>query len=207
MILHSNKLNRSFSRRLHAMTLVEMMIALSIFSLGFAALIYVNLFGLKQDELAQSKLGASDDSRRGFGELARDIRSAKRYDIGNGSATTFDCIPNGTDQIGNALRLCHSTDTNRYIRYYFDTAAGELCRVRSDNPRPVIVARYLTNSMVFQAEEYNGQVQSDLSHKGVIHVMFDFYQYQYPLTRVGPKYYYDRYKLEFRLTPHAPDGQ
>ena len=35
----------------------------------------------------------------------------------------------------------------------------------------------------------------------------EFCQYQYPLTKVGPGYFYDSYKSEFKLSSHVPDGQ
>jgi hypothetical protein len=60
--------------------------------------------------------------------------------------------------------------------------------------------------MYFRAEDYLGKVKTDLSYKYVIRVVMEFCQYQYPLTRVGPGYYYDYYKMEFKITPHCPDG-
>ena len=188
------------------LTLVEMMITMSIFSLVILAMVYVNMFGLRQDQLVQSKLGASDQSRKGFDQLALDVRSAKIWQVGNGSDSDFDPIPNGTAQQGDALQLSLTTDTNIYIRYYFDTNALQLYRMHSGISGSTIIAKHLTNTMYFRAENYRGDVQTDLSHKGVIHVMLQFCQYQYPLTKVGPGYYYDFYKMEFRFTPHVPDG-
>ena len=60
--------------------------------------------------------------------------------------------------------------------------------------------------MYFQAQNYQGSNQTTLTHKGVIDVVMQFCQFQYPLTKVGPGYYYDYYKTELRVTPHAPDG-
>ena len=60
--------------------------------------------------------------------------------------------------------------------------------------------------MYFQAQNYRAATRPTLTHKGVIDVVMQFCQYQYPLTKVGPGYYYDYYKLELHMTPHAPDG-
>lgn len=194
-------------RRKQALTLVEMMVAMSIFSLVVIGLISAHLFGLRQDKLVQSKLGASDQSRRGFDLLARDVRSAKIWDVGNGNSSSFSPIPNGTAQQGNALKICLNTDTNIYIVYYFDTTQRELRRRHTGVAGTKLIAQSLTNAMYFRAETYQGvqAQQYDLSHKGVVHVWMEFAQYQYPLTKVGPGYYYDYYKMEFRLASHVPD--
>ena len=40
----------------------------------------------------------------------------------------------------------------------------------------------------------------------MIHTSLQFAEFQYPLTKVGTNYFYDYYKMEFRFTPHVPDG-
>lgn len=200
-----------FGPRIHraagcrAFTLIEMATTAGLFTLVVIALIYTQIFALRQDQLTESKLGASDSSRRGFSQMGLDIRSAKIWTIGDGSDSAFAGIPNGTEQRGTAIQLSLTTDTNHYIRYFFNTNAGTLFRVHSGS-RPTLVCKDLTNSMFFQAEDYHGDMQTDLSHKGVIHVMLEFAQYQYPQTKVGAGYLYDYYKMEFRYTPHVPDG-
>lgn len=192
--------------RRRAFTIIELMVAMTIFSLTVVALISAHLFGLRQDQLVNSKLGASDESRKSFNQLTADIRSAKIWRVGTGSDTSFTPTPNGDLQQGNALHLNLTTDTNKFIRYYFDSASGTLRRVQNGVSGHTVAAHYLTNSMFFQAEDYLGNVKTDLSYKYVVRVVMEFYQYQYPLTKVGPGYYYDRYKMEFKITPHCPDG-
>ena len=131
----------------------------------------------------------------------------KIWNIGNGSAGSFTAITNGDPQIGNALEIYTTTNTSAYVRYYFDTNRGELYRYHSRDGTTKKIAEYLTNTMYFRAEDYRGNVQTTLSHKGVINVALQFYQYQYPLTQVGSSYYYDYYAMQFRITPHVPDGQ
>jgi prepilin-type N-terminal cleavage/methylation domain-containing protein len=195
------------TKRQQALTLVEMMTTMAIFGLVMAGLISAHIFGLQENELVLSKLGAGESSRRGFDLLARDVRAAKIWQIGNIAGTTnFVPIANGTAQQGTALQLCLSTATNQYIRYYFDTNKFKLFRIHSNVSGSNTIAQYLTNNMFFRAETYSGATQTDLSHKGVIHVMLQFSQYQYPMVLVGGGCYYDFYKIEFRLTPHVPDG-
>lgn len=195
--------NIAGSKRAH--TLVEMMVTMGVFSFVVIAFVYVNLFGIKQDELAESKLGASDSARRGFNKLALDVRSAKIYQIGNFNGTTFTNIADGNAQIGNAMLLNLTTNLNSCILYYFKTNECQLWRTSNVTPSTMVV-QYLTNSMYFSCEDYAGNVRNTRTHKGVINVMLQFAQYQYPLTKVGSNYLYDYYKMQFKLTPHVPDG-
>ena len=195
-----------------AFTLVELMISMSIFSIATLGLISLHMFGQRYDQLVLSKLGASDQSRRAFDRLTEDIRAAKIWSIGNGDFATFTPIDNGTAQQGNAVRLQLTTTASHYIVYYFDTAERTLYRQHSGSPLPArtLIASGLTNvsanSMSFRAEDYRGDTQTDLTHKGVVNVLLEFAEYQYPLTRVGPGLQYDYYRMQFKVTPHVPDG-
>jgi prepilin-type N-terminal cleavage/methylation domain-containing protein len=195
-----------------AFTLVELMLTMAIFSMATLGLITLHLFGQRQDQLVQSKLGASDQSRRAFDRLTEDIRAAKIWRIGNGEFSTFTAIPNRTAQQGNAVRLQLTTAPSNYIVYYFDTTERQLYRQHSGSPLPerTLIASGLTNvtanSMMFRAENYRGDTQTDLTHKGVVGVLLEFAEYQYPMTQVGPGLKYDYYKMEFKVTPHVPDG-
>src|SRR5262245_27613680 len=95
---------RRCKRRQGASTLAEMMVTMFIFMMAMMALIYTHIFGLKQDELVESKLGASDHARKGFGVMAREIRSAATHAVGNYSSGVFTEIGPGNMQVGNALR-------------------------------------------------------------------------------------------------------
>jgi prepilin-type N-terminal cleavage/methylation domain-containing protein len=209
------------SLRRQAFTLVEIMVAMSIFSLVSIGMLYTHLFCLRQDSLINSKLGASDQSRRGFDLLTRDIRSAKVWEIGNvnSSGGGFTGVDLGTSQKGNAVWLSYTAtnDHNVGMIYYFNTSSmatdgGKLYRYNLNTGVQTLIAQDLTNtmrftnSMCFQAQNYRGEPQTDRTHKGVVNVLLEFAQYQYPLTKVGPGYFYDYYKMEFKLTSHCPDG-
>lgn len=193
-------------RRTRAFTMVELMVSMSIFSLTTLGVVYAHMYGLRQDRLVASKLGASEQSRRGFDILVRDIRGAKIWAVGNGTPTSFSPISNGVAQKGTAIQLNLTTDTNKYIIYYFNTDTRKLYRRTSSQQANTVIAQYLTNAMYFQAEQPNGGIQTNLSHKGVINCSMEFAQYQYPLTKVGQGYLYDYYRMNFKVTPHVPDG-
>ena len=201
-----------------AFTLAEMMVAMFIFVFMVLGVIYVWIFGMRYDELSCSKLGASDMSRMGFDLLTRDIRAAKWWKVGNGISTNFTVCGNATNQVGNALKLCASGDTNStaYVIYYFDTNACQLCRLSNGLPAIQIIANSLTNSgilgngptntsMTFHAEQYNGTLAQDWQYKYAIVTTMEFCQYQFPLTKVGPGYYYNYYRVQLKAASHSPN--
>ena len=190
---------------LRGLTLSEMMISMSVFGIAVMGLVYTQMFGMFQDQLVNSKSGACEMARLSFNDLVTDIRAAKLWQVGNGSASSFTPIPLGTAQQGNAIMLSMTIDTNQYIVYYFDTNACKLLR-RHSGVAPITIAQFLTNSMYFVAETFQGATQYDLSHKGVVHVAMQFCQYQYPLTKIGPGYFYNSYTMNLWATPHVPDG-
>jgi Tfp pilus assembly protein PilW len=198
-------------RRAQAFTLAEMMIAVFIFVFMVLGVIYVWMFGMRYDQLALSKLGASDKSRMSFDLLTGDIRAAKWWKVGTGNDTSFTACGNATNQIGNAIKLSSSADTNStaFIIYYFDTNACQLCRLSNGLPTIKIIAQSLTNSgtlgngttntsMTFHAEKYDGTLAQDWQYKYAIVTTMEFCQYQYPLTKVGPGYYYNYYRIQLK---------
>ena len=205
---NSSELGAPVQRRLRSgLTLVEMMVTMSIFFMLMAALITVQFFGMRQDQLIESKLGASDQSRKAFDVMTLEIRKAKVFRVGNGTLSTFTPKANGTAQQGTAIQLSFTTDTNSYVRYYFETNNARLCRLQSGVAGFKVIAQDLTNQMDFRALDYTGtNLVYDITYKYVIAVALHFRQYQYPLTQVGPGALYDYYKLEFKVTPHCPDG-
>ena len=190
------------------MSLAETMIATMVFSLAICGLIYAQIFAMRMDGLTNSKLGASDEARRGFMQMTDEIRAARMWIMGNGSSSSFTRINNGTLQRGTALQIYPTTEPTVYTRYYFDTANKRLCRSTNGSTSYEIIADHLTGTnLYFQAENYAGEVKSDLSYKYVIAVKMEFAQFQYPMTKVGGGNYYDYYKMEFRVTPHCPNGE
>jgi len=193
-----------------AFTVTEMLVSVFIFVFMVVAILYAMLAGLRYDELVCSKLGASEKSRMSFDLLTGEIRSAKVWRIGNGSSSNFTAIPNATLQKGNALQLwSNSADTNAYVRYFFDTNLCQLCRKTNGATTYQVLARNLTNvtgaSMSFHGEDYKGADVSDWQYKYVIATTMEFCEYQYPMTRVGPGYYYNYYMIQFKTSSHCPN--
>jgi hypothetical protein len=199
-------------KHLRAMALVEIMVAMSVFTLVIVALVYTYIFCMRYDELVCSKLGASDRARIGFDMLTTDIRASKRWTIGSGSLTTFTPCGNATNQLGNAIQLNYTVDTNSWVRYFFNTNNAtnwSLCRLTNGMATNYVVADSLTNmsglGMSFRAEDYRGSNASDLTFKYVIVTTLEFAQYQYPLTKVGSNYFYNYYRIQFKTASHNYD--
>jgi prepilin-type N-terminal cleavage/methylation domain-containing protein len=201
-----------------AFTLLEMMFSMTIFSMVTLALISAQMMGLRENQLIESKCGASDSSRRVLSKLPEDIRSAKMWQIGSLSGQTFAGITNNSAQNGGALQLFQTTNNSAYIMYYFDTTDvannnAKLMRYTSANTNPVCLTsnlvNWLTDGFSFVAEDFTGAVTTNQgtskAYKNVIHVKLQFAQFLYPLTPVGTNGLYDYYKMEFRATPHLPE--
>lgn len=204
---------RSFTgrsaRRQQALTLVEMMITTSIFGMVVAGFIALQLFGMRQSQLVESKLGASDQSRKLLEKMGWELRAAKEWDIGNVGGIVFTEVANGQPLRGNGIRIYPlSNNTNTYVQYYFNTNTRTLLRRQSGMITAKVIATELTNNMSFQAEDYRGVVLTNSTDSRIwrncIRVIMEFAQYQYPLTQVGPDCLYDYYKIEYKIAPHCP---
>lgn len=205
----------SGKKLLVAATLIEVMFSSAILIIVIMALLSAHLMGMRLSQLVESKAGASDSSRKTLSQLPMDIRSAKRWCIGNLSGTTFTALNDGSAQQGAALQLFPTTNfSTPYILYYFDlsdtnNSNGRLMRTVNTNWNPVVLASNLITSLYFTAEDYTGQTATNegtsTAYKCVIHTTLDFKQFQYPLTQVGSNQIYDFYRLDFKATPHLPE--
>lgn len=211
-------------RRVQAFTLAEMLVSVSIFVFMALGIIYAMMAGMRYDQLVCSKLGASDKSRMSFDLLTGEIRSAKSWSIGNianNNKASFTPCGNATAQQGNALSLTNASGV--WVRYWFDTNNYQLCRGPGGAATNQIIAQSLTNSgnalmpmsMTFHAEQRTndnlvtsisaGDIQQDLQYKYVIVTTMEFCQFQYPLTKVGPGYYYNYYCIRIKAASHCPN--
>lgn len=190
-----------FHRRCKAgFTLAEMMSALAIFSLVIAAVIYSHLLGLRMFNITATKLGASQGARAALNQIRNDIRSAKALYVGNGNSTGFTNIPAGTPREGNALQIYPTTSTNIYVRYYLDLTDQKFKRCSSLSPLVEVMAPYVTNQIVFRAEDYAGNKLNTDQNNRVIQMNLEFYQWEFPVAQAGAGAFYDYYRLQTRMT-------
>ncbi|HPU57290.1 MAG TPA: type II secretion system protein [Verrucomicrobiota bacterium] len=187
-------------RRRRAFTLPEIIIVLAIFSMLSIALVSSQLFGLRLHKVTQTKLSATADGRKALNRVREDIREGKIVLVGNGGASAFRPVTNGAPQIGNALQIHPTTNLNVFTRYYLDFDEGNLMSVTSDDPEPQVIARYITNQFVFQAEDFQGNVLTNDENNRVVRMILEFYQWEYPVADIGPGGMYDYYRLQTRVT-------
>lgn len=191
--------NNSGARHLMALTLVELLITMSLTTLVIGGVVYSHMMGTRLMQFAAAKLGTSDSSRKAFGKLQDEIRAATTIQIGDGTATNFTAVSNGTLMKGRAIQIFPTTN-NWWIRYYYSTNSSELRRVTSSNATPQLIASYVTNAVLFSKEDYLGNTLSADTGNCAVNVHLQFYQLAYPMTKVGTNNYYEYFQFQTRIT-------
>jgi len=188
---------RTISR---AFTLPEIMIVIAIFSLLLLVLVSSNIFGLRMYRIAETKLSATADGRKALNEIREKIRQSKIVVIGNGNSSGFTNIGDDLLQIGNALQVYPTTNLNIFTRYYLDSGDNNLKRIASGSTEPSIVSRFVTNRLIFQAEDFRGNILTNDNNNRVVRMTLEFSQWEYPVATVGKGGLYDYYRLQTRVT-------
>jgi prepilin-type N-terminal cleavage/methylation domain-containing protein len=182
-----------------AFTLTEMMVAMAIFSLVVVSIVYSHLYGLKMFNITSTKLIASHGARAVLNHVRDEIRSGKVLYVGNGNSTTFNLVATNTPRQGNALQICPTSNTNIFVRYFRDPADQKLKRAVSGSSTVEVVASYITNQIVFSAEDFQGNPLTNEINTRVIKMSLDFCQWELPSTQVSGGYF-DYYRLQTRMT-------
>ena len=188
-----------------AFTLAEIMTAMGLFSLVVIGVVYSQLFGMRMFNMTSTRVSASDSARKVLNRVRDEVRSGKMLYVGNGSSTGFTNIAlNGLRQ-GNALQIYPTTDTNVFIRYYLDPASQSLTRTASGTGQVQVLAPYLTNQIMFIAEDFAGHTLTNDQNNRVVKMVLDFYQWEFPVAQVGVGAFYDSYHLQTRITRRTID--
>lgn len=160
--------NRSFS----GFTLTNLMVSLTIFGMVLSSMIAAHLFGLRMMELSRLQLEASDTFTGSFSPLFTDVRSAKRLRLGNGDRQSFQEAQAMAVQQGNALQVYPTRDTNLFVRYFLDSQDHALKRL-DPNGSLTVIARSLTNDVLFTAENYAGAKLTNMNSFAAISITLD----------------------------------
>jgi prepilin-type N-terminal cleavage/methylation domain-containing protein len=204
-------------------TLPEILIAMTIFTALIGAVVALQLFGVRIYYLAATKLTATRDGRKTINFIREQVREAKAIYIGtyssSGSSGTFSSIGYGTNQIGSGLLLFPTTNTTYGAIFFQDQNGSNLCSVLMTNATTssdgltftgsingrATNALFVTNSMPFQAEDYQGNILADNSNERIIHVTMQFCLLEYPVAGIGTNQMYDYYELHTRATRRTVD--
>lgn len=200
---------RSFGaaqRTQQAFTLIEIMVAMAIFTLVMIGTIYSHLFGLKMRQITSSKLGASDEARTAISKLTEEIRAASWIEVGNvgtdGSVlTNFMEIEPGEFQQGNAIKIMPIlNNSNVFSIYYWETNWFKKITNGASANASFVIAHSISNQMIFTSEDYLGHTNLTQSGSRLISMTLSFYQLQYPTVEIGPGQFYDFYQLRTKIT-------
>lgn len=178
-----------------AFTLPELMVSLTIFILLVGGVVSANLFGLKMFQVVENKLTASADARRTVGVLMDEVHSCETFQIGTFTNGIFTGLPLGAPQIGPALIVYPTTNPTNFIMYFVNPADLRFRRATSVAGSTRVVAQSVTNATdLFRAQDYLGNVLTNMQDNTVLHLKLEFYQ----AARFGvpPDYY----KLETSTT-------
>jgi hypothetical protein len=182
-----------------AFTLAEMMIASALATMLVGGVIVGHLIGLRMFQYTRTKLGGNDDTRRAISKLVEEVRSAKLVKVGSGDANGFVECALDSPQQGNAIQVYETNDTNTFIRFFLDSDTT-LRRMPNAASSASILANYITNKIVFTAEDFNGTVLTNNVNNRVIGLTLQFYQIEYPIVKVGANQMYDYYQVRTKIT-------
>jgi prepilin-type N-terminal cleavage/methylation domain-containing protein len=182
-----------------AFTLPEVYVAMAVLLVAIAAVLSTQIYGLHMFEIIKPKLAAADEARLALSKLTDEVRTASFIRIGAGSADSFTEVPLNTAQQGNALQIYIGTDTNQFVRYYWESGGRRLMRLASGDA-PLVIANCVSNEMVFTSEDFAGNIITNNRNNRVIGLTLQFYQIQYPIIEIGPGNFYDFYQLKTKIT-------
>jgi len=179
------------------------MVTMAVFTLLMAALFSAHLMGMRMRKVSETKLSSTASARKTLNNIRDEVRMAKTLTVGNGGQSSFTQVPNFSQQIGNALQIYATTNTNSFVRYYLDASEQSLMRVTSSNTTPQLIADSITNRLVFAAEDFKGNVMTNAQKTRVIRMAFEFYQKEYALAGTTNGGMYDYYRVQTRITRRA----
>jgi Tfp pilus assembly protein PilW len=218
MKLFSNMQPCSRRRNISAFTLVEMMISAGVYLVIFiGVMVAIQIFALRVYSLAATKLSATAYGRKALNKIRTDIQQAQYLQVGNlgtaGSPTTFAAITNNSVAQGGALQIYSTTNVGPpYTIYYLDTTQPNnysLIAYMVDASGGVTtnsLVSYITNTVVFDAEDFQGNVvANNMKNNQVYRMVLQLSQWEYPIAYIGGQGYnaYDYYQLRTRVCRRA----
>jgi len=188
-----------------AFTLNEILTVVAIFGLLVLATVASQLFGLRMYQISQSKLTITAGARSVLNHARDEIRSGKYLYIGAGTSGSFTPVSGNNVQAGNALKICATSDTNSYVYYFRDDGDSCLKRRVSGSTETQVLARYVTNEVVFQAEDFEGNILTNALNNRVVKVTLQFLQPEYPVASMAHGGKYNCYQLQTSISRRSID--
>jgi prepilin-type N-terminal cleavage/methylation domain-containing protein len=224
---------RLWRKATRGFTMVEMLVAITVFSLVILATIAVQIYASRIYGLTATTLNATEQARVTMNSIRDRVREARVVYVGNYTTTAggtplvhFSTVTNGFPQQGNALVMFPSSDTNSFTLVYLQAPGGSGFTALSVNGVAVStnalilltyasgtmtvsndVADFITNQVVFDAENFMGTVLTNNQNNYLIRMKLNFSQFASPIARVGNNLYnaYDYYQLNTVVTRRDSD--
>jgi prepilin-type N-terminal cleavage/methylation domain-containing protein len=233
MKLLSDKYHGLMPKLARGISLVEMMVAIAIFSLVILSTVAMQIYAARVYTLAATKLSATEEARTAMNDVRDQVRGARLVYVGDYVYTTgnppddFHAMTNGDLQQGNALMIYPTTTTNCFTLVYLQPGyktnnftsfanngaplgTNSLLMVTYTNGALVLsndVADFITNQIVFDAENFEGAILSSNQNNYIIHLTLNFSQWEYPIAYIGSNSFnaYDYYQLNTLMTRRDTD--
>lgn len=189
-------------------TLVEMLLVAGVFALLVTWMVSSQIYGMRIYTLVDTKLVATAGARQVISNLRDQIREANSVYIGNCSSSwaTYADVTNGS-MLGNAMEIYPTTNTTPFLICYLDsrTSTNHLMLYNSGLGTTNDLCDYMTNQMIFDAEDMYGNILTNNRNNRVIGITMQFSKWEYPIARFGNTNYdqFDYYQLRTRATRRA----
>ena len=129
----------------------ETQITLAILVVVIGGMTVTYLFGMRLFEMVRPKLDATDQARALVGKLNYEVKSASQIKVGSGSLSSFTEAALNSSQSGNAIQIYPDTDTNYFVRYFWNATDQTVKRLvsqnKTNNTLSTIATRYLSPSI------------------------------------------------------------
>ncbi len=159
--------------RAAAFSLMELQAGLMLLILVLAAALAAYYIGVRMFGQTKTELSANEQARTVLGKLREEIHSCNIVQVGKGNPANFIPIKSAAPQIGNALQIFPSTNTNVFLVYYLH-GDQTIRKWDSIGKGSQILAQYVTNDSVFSAQDFAGNVLTNNQNNRVIQVLLQF---------------------------------
>jgi len=152
-------------------TLVETMVAMALMSLVLGAILSGHLAGLRLTGFVQPKIDNSEYARKTVSRIIEEVRCANTVQVGTGTVSAFTFAAANKPQVGNAIRVFPSANTNSFIYYFTDTNTWTVQRTDLSSSTALTIATRVTNITVFSMENFGGTVLTNPQNNSVMSVL------------------------------------
>jgi type II secretory pathway component PulJ len=186
----------SRQRRRAAFTLLETMVAMSLFSLVTIGVIACHWAGLELNEFVRPKVENAQYTRETMSHLIEEVRAAMSIQVGTGTVSSFTAAGPTSLQMGNAVKIFTTSNniTGPYIYYYLDPNDSTLRQRPLNDTNFVVLATAITNTVPFSMENFRGTTLTNTQNNAVLSILLQLRRNS-NLRNVG-----DSYRVRAKIT-------